>query len=129
MKVVVLIALSVALVGCEKALPEDPRDAEIAALRADLAVAEMNAVPIVSPAPTASEAFELVVTWPEDSGANYQRTYADFSRCQAAREMVFAENERREADNQAQVGTVLEGGAQIVAAGRIPTASAVCIPV
>lgn len=66
---------------------------------------------------------ELVVTWPGRSGADYRHMYSDQVGCEHARQAVFLENGRREAENQAQVG---HNG--VVAVGQVEKATAVCIP-
>jgi len=71
-------------------------------------------------------AFELVVTWPSKPGGDYHHIYDDQRRCEAARQAVFDENNRREIENQARVGT--KGSVTVVAVGPVEKASAVCIP-
>ncbi len=124
MRVLAVTALLLAA-GCQKAPP--PEDPQIAALRNRMAALEAevhkpSSVPAI-PAAVPKTTVDLVVSWPSDPAGNYQRTYQDPARCEVARQAVFQENARREAESQARVG---KNG--VVAVGSISMASAVCIP-
>lgn len=119
-----VILLLFVLVGCQKSTPAD--SPELVALRARVAVLESEAqkppaMPVESTSPKPA-AYELLVTWPSEPANNYQRGYDDAQKCEAARRAIFEENDRREAENQAQVG---KNG--VIAVGSISKASAVCI--
>jgi hypothetical protein len=123
-----VVAVMLLVVACQKASPtaESPEiaalDARVAALeakQAQTAPVPPPAAPVLVPKAT----YELVVTWPSEPASNYHHTYDDAQKCDAGRQTVLAENDRREAENQARVG---KNG--IFAVGSISKASAVCIP-
>lgn len=119
------LLIPLALLGCNR---PDPKDAEIQRLQGELDAARAAPPPPMAPPLPPPPTVQLAVTWPTNPAADYRIPYVDPARCEEARRAVLAENDRREAENQARVGRVNAAGTITLAVGEIPKASAVCIP-